>query len=432
MRSRDELKLGPSLSSVAGQDRPLRVLWLIDHVCYDGSLHGGGRLFYNLLPEFDPTQVQVFPYFLRSSQEVQRVFADAPVPVTVLHQGKYNPFGLFAILNLCRQHQLDAMHLFCYASSTLGRLASVLTGIPAIIHDFDTQIYFPYPLYLKVLDRLLARRTGKALAASPLCRAYMRDVRSVPGDCIELLLHAIPARCFALSTRNEQSRARASLGWKQDAVIFCAATKLGPERGNEYLLRAFARVAAVKPTVRLILVYKPTYYHRVPKVYAHLQTIHDGAYMQREIKQLASALGITARVEFVEALDEPEKYIVASDVLVVPFLNERFSSVNLLEAFAYGRPAIATDIGEQREVIQEGHNGLLVPPGDEEALAAAMIRLVDDPSQRQQMGWTAAALAQQYSVRATAERLANLYAELAACRSAKTPTAPTASEAGTC
>jgi glycosyltransferase involved in cell wall biosynthesis len=314
----------------------------------------------------------------------------------------------------------------------LGRLASVLTGIPAIIHDFDTQIYFPYPLYLKVLDRLLARRTGKALAASPLCRAYMRDVRSVPGDCIELLLHAIPARYFALSTRNEQSRARASLGWKQDAVIFCAATKLGPERGNEYLLRAFARVAAVKPTVRLILVYKPTYYHRVPKVYAHLQTIHDGAYMQREIKQLASALGITARVEFVEALDEPEKYIVASDVLVVPFLNERFSSVNLLEAFAYGRPAIATDIGEQREVIQEGHNGLLVPPGDEEALAAAMIRLVDDPSQRQQMGWTAAALAQQYSVRATAERLANLYTELAACRSAKAPTATTASEARTC
>jgi glycosyltransferase involved in cell wall biosynthesis len=215
-------------------------------------------------------------------------------------------------------------------------------------------------------------------------------------------------------------------------VIFCAATKLGPERGNEYLLRAFARVADARPNARLMLVYKPTYYHRVPEVYAHLQTIQDGAYMQLEIKQLASTLGIAAQVEFVEALDESEKYIVASDVLVVPFLNERFSSVNLLEAFAYGRPAIATDIGEQREVIQEGHNGLLVPPGDEEALAAAMIRLVDDSPQRQQMGLAAAALAQQYSVTATAKRLANLYAELVACRSVKIPTATTASEAGTC
>jgi hypothetical protein len=131
------------------------VLWLIDHVCYDGSLHGGGRLFYNLLPEFDTTQVQVFPYFLRSSEEVQRVFADAPVPVTVLHQGKFNPLAVLTIFNLCRRHQIDIMHLFCYASSTFGRLVRVLTGIPAIIHDFDTQIYFPYPLYLKVLDSLL-------------------------------------------------------------------------------------------------------------------------------------------------------------------------------------------------------------------------------------------------------------------------------------
>jgi glycosyltransferase involved in cell wall biosynthesis len=70
--------------------------------------------------------------------------------------------------------------------------------------------------------------------------------------------------------------------------------------------------------------------------------------------------------------------------------------------------------------------------GDEEALATAMIRLVDDSSQRQQMGLAAATLAQQYSVTATAERLANLYAELAACRSAKTPSTTTAREAGIC
>jgi hypothetical protein len=52
--------------------RPLNVLCLIDHVCWDGSLHGGGRLFYNLLPEFDPQRVRVFPYFLRASDDVRR------------------------------------------------------------------------------------------------------------------------------------------------------------------------------------------------------------------------------------------------------------------------------------------------------------------------------------------------------------------------
>ena len=46
---------------------PINVLWLIDHVCYDGSLHGGGRLFMNLAPMFDPAEVKIFPYFLRAN-----------------------------------------------------------------------------------------------------------------------------------------------------------------------------------------------------------------------------------------------------------------------------------------------------------------------------------------------------------------------------
>jgi glycosyltransferase involved in cell wall biosynthesis len=412
------------------QERPLRILWLIDHVCYDGSLHGGGRLFRNLLPEFDRAQVQVFPYFLRATEEIRRVFTDAPV--TVLDKGKYNPTTLFTVLNLCRRNKIDVMHLFCYASSTFGRLVSVLTGIPAIIHDFDTQIYFPYPFHLKMLDRLLARSTRRALAASPMCRTYMRDVRRVPGDRIELLLHAIPSQCFDLAAQTKQSSARASLGWDRDAVLFCAVTKLGPERGNEYLLRAFARVAAKRHNAGLVLVYKPTYYHRVPKTYAHLETIHDTARMRHEIDQLATELGISERVEFVESQDRPEMYMLASDVVMVPFLNERFSSINLLEALAYGRPAIATDMGEQREVIQQGLNGLLVPPGNEEALASAMDRLVDDPAQLRQMGLAAAASAQQYSVTAAANRLAGLYAELAAPQLGKRNAAAEASKAARC
>ena len=68
--------------------RPVNVLWLIDHVCYDGSLHGGGRLFMNLVPKVDPRKVRIFPYFLRASAEVQEVFKDAPVKVTNLDKGK--------------------------------------------------------------------------------------------------------------------------------------------------------------------------------------------------------------------------------------------------------------------------------------------------------------------------------------------------------
>ena len=55
---------------------PLNVLWMIDHVCYDGSLHGGGRLFWNILSQFDADKVRVVPCMLRAN-ETLRVLASA-------------------------------------------------------------------------------------------------------------------------------------------------------------------------------------------------------------------------------------------------------------------------------------------------------------------------------------------------------------------
>lgn len=394
--------------------RPLHVLWLIDHVCYDGSLHGGGRLFRNLVPAFDPERVRVFPYFLRASEEVRRVFADAPVPVTTLAKGKYDPTTLLTVWNLCHRHRIDVMHLFCYASSTFGRLVGVLAGIPAVIHDFDTQVYFPYPLYLRVLDRLLADATGRAIAASPGTRSYMHAVRRVRAERIDVMPHAVPSTTFRVPNAAARARERAALGWAPEDVAFCCVTKLGPDRGNEVLLRGFARVAAERPGMRLVLVYKPTYYHRVPEEYRRIEGIQDTAHMRRSLDDLAAELGIADRVTFVESLDQPEPYIIASDVVVVPFEHDRFSSVNLLEAFACGLPAIATELGEQKELVAEGVTGSLVPPGDAEALARAMRRLADDPAGRRRMGEATVVAARGHSVEAAAERLSALYAQLAA------------------
>jgi glycosyltransferase involved in cell wall biosynthesis len=396
--------------------RPLRVLWLIDHVCYDGSLHGGGRLFRNLVPEFDPARVRVFPYFLRSSEEVRRVFADAPVPVPTLGKAKYDPTALLTVWRLCRRHSIDVLHLFCYASSTFGRLVGRAAGIPTVIHDFDTQIYFPYPLYLKVLDRLLAPATGRALAASPLTRDYMRDVRRVPEDRIDLMTHAVPGASFVRPTAEEAARLRGSLGWGGGEVVFAVATKLGPDRGNEFLLRAFSRAFAERPRARLVVIYKPTRYHRVPEEYGHIRGIRDTAGMRKSLDDLIAELKIGARVELVESLDQPEDYFRACDAVVVPFLHPRFSSVNLLEAFACGRPAIATALGEQGILVEHGTNGLLVPPGDEGALAAALERMADDGEGRRRMGDAAAETAARHSIRSAADRLSEMYESLAAAR----------------
>src|ERR1041384_6787221 len=145
----------------------INVLWVINHVCYDGSLHGGGRLYWNVLQHFEDSRIRVAPYLLRATEEIRRVFRDSPVPVRVLDKGKFDPATLWTFLRLIRENDIHVMHLHCYGASTFGRLASALTGVPAVIHDYDTEVYFPYPWYLRLADRALASRTDRAIAPSP-------------------------------------------------------------------------------------------------------------------------------------------------------------------------------------------------------------------------------------------------------------------------
>jgi len=397
----------------------LSVVWVIDHVCYDGSLHGGGRLYMNLLPAMLEHGIDVHPYFLRSSSEVKEVFESARSPVVSLDRGKFDPRGFLEMRSLLRRHQAQAMHLFCYQASTYGRILSALTGIPAVVHDFDTQVYFPYPLYLEVLDRLLASKSAHAFAASQMCRQYMNQTRRIPHDRISLFFHVIPEEVWAQADQPLRSSVRQRLGIAADATVFCCVTKLGPERGNETLLEAMRQVVNHDPGARLILIHKPTRYHVVPDAYKDIPWVSDADHMRQQIQTSVRDLELEQNVVLIESLDQPWEFMAASDVLVAPFESERFSSVNLVEGLAFSLPGIVTHLGEAREVIRDQREGLHVEPSNSSQLAAAMRRLLDAPARRT-LANAARERAAYFSLDSTAERLAQTYRDITARGGSKT------------
>jgi glycosyltransferase involved in cell wall biosynthesis len=394
-------------------NRPLNVLWLIDHVCYDGSLHGGGRLFMNLLPRFDEKRVKIHPFFLRASDEVKRVFAEAGSPVKTLEIGKFDPLAGLKIAKLCRERSIDAMHLCCYGASTWGRIVGASRNIPTVVQDFDTQIYFPYPAYLRMADRLLAQSTGHAFAASSACRDYMRDVRRIPSNRLDIMYHAIPASLLTAVTAEDRSRARKALGLGDDEFVYLAVTKLGPDRGNETMLAAFAEVRKKVPRSRLVIVYKPTLYHRLPKEYDGLAWARDPAQMRARLDAEIARHGVKDALLLSEQLDNPYEYYKAADVVIAPYENSRFSSVGLIDAMAYGLPFISTNLGEPQELLEHYKCGMSVPPKDVAALAQAMTKVATEPSFLSQLKRNASAGAADLTVDATASRLAGVYERLA-------------------
>ena len=119
-------------------------------------------------------------------------------------------------------------------------------------------------------------------------------------------------------------------------------------------------------------------------------------------------------VRLVEAPKDLRDLIGAFDLFVAPFLSQRFSSVNLLEAMALGKPVIATDVGEPQEIVENGVNGFLVPPRDERALADRILTLLTQPQELARMSARARDRGEQYSVDAYVRRLEGWYEELVA------------------
>jgi len=146
-----------------------------------------------------------------------------------------------------------------------------------------------------------------------------------------------------------------------------------------------------------------------PRVRAYVVGARPGAYL-RSLEDFAAAHGLGS-VTFVPETEQVLQYFRATDVFVCSSYEESFPRV-ILEAMAFGLPIVSTDVYGIPEAISDGHNGLLVKPGDVDGLAAAVGRFLDDPGLGARLGETAyATVAARFTRRQMIEDYAALFAE---------------------
>ncbi len=292
------------------------------------------------------------------------------------------------VRRLLKAIQPDILHTHLYHGNFYGRLAALglgLKGVVAAVHNTYSQV----KLHRRLANFLLAQVTDRVLVGSPQVWRDVRRYDGIPASRLLLLPYGI--RLQELETAETREGARTRLG----VSGFClgAVGRLEEQKGHEFLLAALPRLRQEMGNLTVLLV-------------------GDGR-LQPQLENQARELGVADLVKFLGTRRDLPLIYRALDLYVQPSLWEGLS-LAMLKAMGAGLPVVVSRVSGAVEVISEGLNGRLVPPGDESALAAAILELYRQPELRRRLGTNARkTVRENYSLEAMLRRLEDLYLELA-------------------
>jgi glycosyltransferase involved in cell wall biosynthesis len=287
----------------------------------------------------------------------QGVRIEGPSRARFLHW----PKATLALALFLWRERPTVIHFFLPRPYIFGSVAAELAGQRRrLMSRRSLTDYQGRYLLLRSVERLLHSRTLGVIGNS---RAVIDQLAAEVNDHRKLaLIHngiEVPAQISA----SERGRVRESLRISSDAVVIAVVANLIAYKGHWDLIEALALIKKDLPiNWRLLVIGRD-----------------DG--IGAELKQKAEAINIAGNILWLGERSDVGALLALSDIFVLPSHQEGFSNA-LLEAMAVGVAGIATAVGGNLDAVIDNQTGLLVRPKDPRALAAALLRLAQDPALR--------------------------------------------------
>ena len=263
-----------------------------------------------------------------------------------------DPIAFFRIAGYLARHRPRILHTHLVHADVYGQLTGALTGVPVRVstkHGFNE---FRENPGFALGDRAIATFAHAHIAISRGLARYLEEVEGFDGASFEIVHYGIEPNGAPPSYDGDQPR------------LLCVG-RLIPIKGHIVLLRAFAEARRQIPDLRL--------------------DIAGRGPLEPALRALAKELEVDDAIRFLGYVAPVQRAIEDAAIVVVPSMGEGFGMV-ALEAMERARPVVAAEIGGLGELVEEGVTGLLVPPGEAEPLAHAIVQLAADLPRAVEMG----------------------------------------------
>ncbi|MEW6544192.1 MAG: glycosyltransferase family 4 protein [Nitrospirota bacterium] len=270
--------------------------------------------------------------------------------------------ALLRLVALFRAERPAIVHTHTSKAGVLGRLAARLARVPAVVHTPHGHVFYghfgPVPSWAFLqIERVLARTTTWLIALTEAEREEHLALKVGRPDRFAVIPSGIDLERFR-QVAGVAGRRPPGFDCPPDAIVVGSVGWLTPVKGHRVLIEALARLKPAHPTLCLVIV--------------------GSGILRAELSALAARLGLRESVRFLGERGDVPDCLAGMDIFVLPSLNEGMGRA-LIEAMAARRPVVASRVGGVPAVVESRRTGLLVPPNDPEALAAAIGELLRRP-----------------------------------------------------
>jgi glycosyltransferase involved in cell wall biosynthesis len=301
------------------------------------------------------------------------------------------PSGVARGLRTLRKKRYDIVNThFAIPSGPTGVALSGIFKIPQILTIIGGDIYDPTKRLSPSNNVLLRAVVRRVLDSSAQIIAISQDIKDRAQR--DLRCHTkIEVIHYGLTPPQFEPKSRQELGIPPDEVVLISVGRLIKRKALGDVLLALSRLEARR--FRLLIV-------------------GDGP-EEEHLRDLAQRLGISSQVDFMGAIWGARKfqYLAAADMFVLPSIHEGFGLV-FLEAMHCGLPVIASSSGGQTDFLEEGKTGFLIPVGDAQGLAEAILRVANDDGLRRQISEFNKEYVRRFHISHVAERYEALFSEV--------------------
>ena len=310
-----------------------------------------------------------------------------------------------ALRRLIKEERPDLVHTALFESDLAGRLASIGLRVPVMTtlantayddaRQGDPNVNLRRLKVVKWIDGLTARHlTQHFHAVSQAVKDSTVEQLSVPAERITVVKRGRDEARLGERTSERRLAVRKALGLADDAEVLISVGRQEFQKGHRHLIDAFPAVVAVRPRARLLIAGRE-------------------GHASRDLVAQITALGLDDEVKLLGHREDVADVLAAADVFVFPSVYEGLGGA-LIEAIGLGLPVVASDIPALREVVRQGENADLVPPGDPAALTRAIVGLLSDPDRLRSYSERSRQLfADEFTAQTSNQRLLNLISKVA-------------------